>query len=1055
MQSRPSVTYSSLQSIMATTVKRGLIRSQLGDRDHTTKINELLAHFADKASTLRGGLPREAIKSLGDLEHIIQFHEFTNAFNKIMQGPLGGKSSVRAAREVEAAINGSQQKWLANQWAPYFDLFSKDRHNSQRYHRWLNYKYYAFHLIKLINAILAPSSDFNLNAWLNQNLVQQDHALQVMNLEFNFIPRDETDSHYQIAQLIKNAANTNPEIQHTLQLAKLYGRYADVFLESKKIIRNHAHNEIDPQLRIFMRTLYRYIAENFNAFEEEHELYDDAVNHYFNAKRKLDKFIYDGDATGLVTLNPEFFNPERLRVLRELISEPSIKSEETWKIVQLNAYYLYFSTSDFIRFIDILKENDLSFITERILTLPLFKSQTLTAKEINEAMLKIESGPTQTPALFGDIITKELLTFVFGNYAINPSIPNDEMQLILCTLNNLSKHRVLIDNHRISYLFSPLSTSQLTPLKNLNQLLVQNKIADADAIKHICNYTLHGYYYKEFANRNHLISILIKLNEINLPVKNEGEVKRLISLCGFDKTTYAYSYALDSSNKLLTILDRYSNDCLALIMNVIYSPFDEEGRRIGYSDNLVNAFSEFSQYDESLKKIEILSPILSCRSNSHLILMLISHLLPFNTHAILDNMSNDDPNQPINLIHRMAAEHERLYDIFLGRGEQFFTNLMNFGIRYIPEGQKSYNLFNHIITLALNPNRTPENITRQIFRYLHDTFRIDDPFELPAEIEPPINQAQSTHTKSVHKSVSESAVRLRNYFHSNNIVYITHKSLDRLYLDISEAINNTDQSKKLYQILRLASKAVWRIKNESYGEFVDPMSGVMTRDLLAMIYECLFIEDVRTFTTPNGISHIVEEVDARNRLYQKLYEVANEYNLDENGNIISSKSAAYTCTPGCFNKVMEAGYTVINLIDILIITRDFALSQMKSMIQHEVINCIKAALEADKNEGKKLVADLVNGYPLSKKHYDQIFKKVKEAYSERFSSLYELDDNSIDTRKMDTEIEAGIQCIDYEELFKDYDRNTDTPSVTTVGLFSSAPESQPNPEDDQPKPTLT
>lgn len=85
MQSRPSITYTQLQTIMADTVKRGPFRSLQGDRDHTANINQLIQQYINL--TKKNRVLPSAIQSQQHLQSIREFHQFTTEFNAIMQAP--------------------------------------------------------------------------------------------------------------------------------------------------------------------------------------------------------------------------------------------------------------------------------------------------------------------------------------------------------------------------------------------------------------------------------------------------------------------------------------------------------------------------------------------------------------------------------------------------------------------------------------------------------------------------------------------------------------------------------------------------------------------------------------------------------------------------------------------------------------------------------------------------------------------------------------------------------------------------------------------------------
>jgi hypothetical protein len=150
----------------------------------------------------------------------------------------------------------------------------------------------------------------------------------------------------------------------------------------------------------------------------------------------------------------------------------------------------------------------------------------------------------------------------------------------------------------------------------------------------------------------------------------------------------------------------------------------------------------------------------------------------------------------------------------------------------------------------------------------------------PAPLEAPlINHAQSTHLSSVHRSVSESASRLKARYADIDI--------ETTILAIRDEVNALDASHR-HQV---AKSAILNLCHPGYT-FTDA-SGVSTRELLALVYTAINDEETRLGLREDGFSSFLDA----------LYEIQRGYNIERNDPETAADSSI--CTGGTFNKLIE------------------------------------------------------------------------------------------------------------------------------------------------------
>jgi hypothetical protein len=280
-----------------------------------------------------------------------------------------------------------------------------------------------------------------------------------------------------------------------------------------------------------------------------------------------------------------------------------------------------------------------------------------------------------------------------------------------------------------------------------------------------------------------------------------------------------------------------------------------------------------------------------------------------------------------------------------------------------------------------NPNEAFQILINQI---INENEMEDDDIHL---------QAQNTHTASVHQSVSESAGRLLDRYNPNNPVVranIQH---------ILAFINSLDNTSPIHHA---AKRAITRLTNVA-STFIDPVSNISIRQLLALIFIAIHDDQNRQGTRADALALFVEG----------LYEIQRGYNLNES-NEDDGEEDRVICMAGTFNKLVEKLVGIHPDVEIRLITRTQAAMMLPIVVREEAINYLKTLASTGTRETYLAFIQLItqineNGLEPIWAH---IQGNVRQRLQDEFGTLYHNEDEFSDF------IAAGIDTpIDNLEQF--------------------------------------
>jgi hypothetical protein len=233
----------------------------------------------------------------------------------------------------------------------------------------------------------------------------------------------------------------------------------------------------------------------------------------------------------------------------------------------------------------------------------------------------------------------------------------------------------------------------------------------------------------------------------------------------------------------------------------------------------------------------------------------------------------------------------------------------------------------------------------------------------------PFNPGQSTHTASVHRSVSESARKLMdNYGRDLDIEAKIH--------EISTYVNSLESSLKH----DAAKRCITRIT--AGDNFFPDSSGVSIHTLLALTYTAIHDESNK---------HKGTLEDALSLFVEGLYEIQRGYNINEQG-VDDGQPDHPICRGGTFNKLMEKLNGIHKDVEIYYITTQGANLKFQKLAAERALDYLKTIASpktADGYQQCKTILDQIKQENSLEPIWDKIKDIVAKEIWEEFHEAYQ------------------------------------------------------------------
>ena len=226
-----------------------------------------------------------------------------------------------------------------------------------------------------------------------------------------------------------------------------------------------------------------------------------------------------------------------------------------------------------------------------------------------------------------------------------------------------------------------------------------------------------------------------------------------------------------------------------------------------------------------------------------------------------------------------------------------------------------------------------------------------------------INNNQSTHTASIHDSVSTSATKLWSRYRAE---LLENDKVEKIITTIKKDIANLSDTLRGKAI----KNCIERITQDDYI-FTDSKSKVTLKQLLALSYLAINDDKARSGSLE----------DAKKQFITGLYEIQRGYNLSAGG-VDDKQKDRPICTAGTFNKLMEKLSGIHPDVELLFITKGTATQKFPIIVCEEAKNYLEKLSKPETKEGLysfiKLLKQLLKGDDI-----DIIWNKTKPKVADR------------------------------------------------------------------------
>lgn len=282
----------------------------------------------------------------------------------------------------------------------------------------------------------------------------------------------------------------------------------------------------------------------------------------------------------------------------------------------------------------------------------------------------------------------------------------------------------------------------------------------------------------------------------------------------------------------------------------------------------------------------------------------------------------------------------------------------------IPRHLLTQDTFEQLIACALL-----ENPVIQIEQYINNLLGRNDEW---------LNNRQSTHTASIHNSISASATKLWAYYAKELTVSKIEEIITRIKTDISNLPDTV--------VNKAAKRCIKRITQDIYS-FTDPVSKITLRQLLVLSYLGIHDDEKR-------LGH---REDAYKQFIDGLYEIQRGYNLSAEG-IDNEQADLPVCTAGTFNKLMEKLSGIHPDVELLFITKETATLKLPIIVREELKNYLEKLSKPETTVGFHYFIKLLQ--QLLENGIDIVWSKIKPQVADRlfdeFKSIYQDNRENLD-----------------------------------------------------------
>lgn len=268
--------------------------------------------------------------------------------------------------------------------------------------------------------------------------------------------------------------------------------------------------------------------------------------------------------------------------------------------------------------------------------------------------------------------------------------------------------------------------------------------------------------------------------------------------------------------------------------------------------------------------------------------------------------------------------------------------------------------------------------TQDIIHYIQRTVLGFQPEQEQLRFNPSTyNTRQSTHTATVHESVSESLKRLDLRYKD-----LYDKKIKQNLSEINLFMQSLPANAK-----HSAAQRYWKMLTEqkAYLNYEDPKSKVSIKKLLHLFWVAIQDFSVRYYDATDKEHNIIDL--AKLLIVDAFYEAQRDGNINSAG--IDDQSAQDKfpiCAPGFINKLTEKLIGIHPDVQITIINHQIAGEKFKALIFEKVINILRLKIQEKKQVNEKLENQYINN--AVKNIWPSIKDEISEIFFQEFKILF-------------------------------------------------------------------
>ena len=381
-------------------------------------------------------------------------------------------------------------------------------------------------------------------------------------------------------------------------------------------------------------------------------------------------------------------------------------------------------------------------------------------------------------------------------------------------------------------------------------------------------------------------------------------------------------------------------------------------RSFGWKPHQLFLFDLFKINEEVFSRLLLL--LSEKHENDFLILTLLKREGLLNGDTIFRLLSRDI-NCPLKLFYHQISQagflNQRVLSFLLDHGALFDENFITIWGN-VPPHLFTEELLIRLMLCCEQHHQNPVRFLRQIRLLVDDVLGIRQ-----QAMNTVVANRQNTHTASVHRTVSESAIRLRDAFTQE----MQTERLNGLSTELFELIMRQEDSLRHAYAKRYFQHYIMR------SMFVDPLSQVSLKSLVLLFF--LALKTTGTFNQEEQVAHLMTT----------LHELQRDGNIDQHDRDNGDANDKPSCLSGAFNKFVYKLQGIHPAVQVAVVDKASAAEKLGFLTRKLMHEGLKQALSERERIFPSLDAFLDEK---QEEIWRQVKRQLLQELSSEFGSLF-------------------------------------------------------------------